>query len=154
MAWVTDRSLGLELARTIPASIERVFAAWTEPAVIRRWFAPPGMEVGEATVDLSVGGGYRIALQEPGKDPMAIVGAYQTIEPPRLLVFSWEWEGANSGTTVVTVRFQERDGGTHVELRHEMFRDEDARASHQQGWDACMNQLSTFVESQDKSSLT
>ena len=151
---MSDASLGLDLAHLIPAHIDPVFTAWTDPGLIRRWFVPPGMELAEATIDLSVGGGYRIAFQEPGKDPMTIVGAYQTIEPPRLLVFTWQWEGAEAGTTIVTVRFSESGDGTPIDLRHEMFRDEEGLASHLQGWQGCLDQLARFAQTQDNSSLT
>ena len=50
----------LRLVRTIPASPERVFEAWTTQAQVARWTCPdPGASV-DVEIDLRVGGHYRM----------------------------------------------------------------------------------------------
>jgi uncharacterized protein YndB with AHSA1/START domain len=55
----------LHLRRTFQATPEEVFDAWTDPEVLRRWWAAqptwtsPGCEV-----DLRVGGRYRLSMQD------------------------------------------------------------------------------------------
>lgn len=41
----TTEQLALRIERTFNVRRERVFAAWTDPALIRRWSAPEGMHV-------------------------------------------------------------------------------------------------------------
>jgi uncharacterized protein YndB with AHSA1/START domain len=45
-----------------------VFAAWTDPEVLRRWWMarPDEQETPEAEVDLRVGGRYRMVIRERG----------------------------------------------------------------------------------------
>jgi uncharacterized protein YndB with AHSA1/START domain len=55
----------LVVRRTIRATPERLFEAWTEPAQLRRWWGPQDVECLDAQVDLRVGGQYRIANRFP-----------------------------------------------------------------------------------------
>ena len=50
----------VRLQRTIPAPPDKVYRAWLEPELIRRWMAPAGLEVTRAEVAERVGGHYRI----------------------------------------------------------------------------------------------
>jgi len=63
---VSRMELTLVVRRTIGASPERVFDAWTKPERLRLWWGPRGVTCTAAEVDLRVGGRYRIANQFPG----------------------------------------------------------------------------------------
>jgi uncharacterized protein YndB with AHSA1/START domain len=57
-----DRILRIE--RTFQAPIEKVFDAWTDEDVLRRWLhADPRWDTPVAEVDLGVGGQIRIVMQ-------------------------------------------------------------------------------------------
>ena len=64
MSTVTDERSAVRLQRAIPAPPERVYRAWLEPDLIRRWLAPGGVEVARVEVDERAGGPYRIWHQE------------------------------------------------------------------------------------------
>lgn len=136
---MTDASptYALDLERTLTAPPERVFRAWTDPAELARWFAPdPGLPT-EAEVDLRVGGGYRIRMG--GHE---VAGAYQVIDPPRTLAFSWRWTSHPDGPeTLVTVSLTPAGEGTRLRLRHERFASEAARANHEGGWTLSLARL-------------
>jgi uncharacterized protein YndB with AHSA1/START domain len=51
--------------RTIRASVERVFEAWTQPELLRAWWGPRPVTCSGADVDLRVGGKYRIVNALP-----------------------------------------------------------------------------------------
>jgi uncharacterized protein YndB with AHSA1/START domain len=53
----------LVVRKTIQATPERLFRAWTEPEQLRRWWGPEGAICVDPEVDLQVGGHYRIAAQ-------------------------------------------------------------------------------------------
>ena len=55
----------LQLRRTVPASREAVFRAWTDPDSLRRWFGAPDTSIPRADLDVRVGGDYRIEMQSP-----------------------------------------------------------------------------------------
>lgn len=65
----------LRMVRTIDASVTEVFAAWTDPALLRRWLAPYPYEVLEAAADARPGGSYRISVVGPEGDVHVTTGS-------------------------------------------------------------------------------
>ena len=55
--------LSLQFNQFIPASRSSVFAAWTNPDLLKAWFAPGNMMVPSVSRDLRPGGAYRIEMQ-------------------------------------------------------------------------------------------
>jgi uncharacterized protein YndB with AHSA1/START domain len=143
--------LTLVVRRTIRATPERLFAAWTEPAQLKRWWGPAQVECPVAEVDLRVGGRYRLANQFPDGSIWWIGGVFEALSPPHLLVYSWELSTgdiAPSGKPPpdqagerVTVRFEPRGDATEIIVTHERIADRSARDSHEQGWLGCLDGL-------------
>src|SRR5215475_1246601 len=80
-----DRGVGmvdLELRRGLPVPVERVWHAFTDPDALVGWFWPARFQT-SATVDLRVGGRYRIAGGLAGG--LAVCGEYLELQPPRLM---------------------------------------------------------------------
>jgi uncharacterized protein YndB with AHSA1/START domain len=75
---VTEK-LALVVHRTIRAPVERVFAAWTTPEQLRRWWGPKSVVCSEAEVDLRIGGAFRIANQFPDGNVVWISGEFEQI---------------------------------------------------------------------------
>ncbi|MCH9685856.1 MAG: SRPBCC domain-containing protein [Deltaproteobacteria bacterium] len=133
-------TLTLELRRTIRASAERLFEAWTTPAMLRQWWGPPEVECSDAAVDLVVGGHYHLDNRLPDGTVLRIEGQFERIEPPHTLVYSWRL-GAEAPAERVTVRFEARDGGTEVVVTHERIGSVAARDQHGRGWEGCLDGL-------------
>jgi len=126
----------LVLTRTLPAPAERVWRAFTEPARLAAWFWP--QRAGTVTaIDLRVGGRYSIDATAGG---YAVTGEYQVVDPPRRLVFTWQWAG-DPDTTLVTLEFTAVAAGTELTVRHERFSTPEDRDSHEQGWHDCLDRL-------------
>ncbi len=76
------RARMLRIARTFDAPVERVFAAWTSPEVLRRWlYGMPGWETPTAEVDLRVGGTIRIVMRDPSDGTEAGAAGSGTTSP-------------------------------------------------------------------------
>jgi uncharacterized protein YndB with AHSA1/START domain len=73
----------ITVTRTISASREAVYAAWTEPDRMRQWFAT----VVEA--DVRVGGRYRIEVHEADGSINGFTGEYLELEPPARIAFTF-----------------------------------------------------------------
>lgn len=132
----------LTLRRQLKATPKRVFEAWTRPQDLKRWFGPSdAMEVTEASVDLKVGGRYRLVLREPGGEMHRVSGAYREIVPHSRLVFTWAWESMPDRQSLVTVTIEAKDGGCALQLHHEQFADDSARDKHQHGWTGSLERL-------------
>jgi uncharacterized protein YndB with AHSA1/START domain len=132
----------LRVERRFAAPPERLFAAWSTAEGLNRWSAP-GEARPTAEVDLRVGGRYRIVMEAPDGARHVVGGVYREIDPPRRLVYTWQWESIPGfPETRVTVEFSARaDGGTDLVLVHEGLPDEGSRERHAHGWDGCFAKL-------------
>ena len=89
----TEREVALELTHRFGAPRERVFEAWTNPDVLKRWWAAAATwETPLAEVDLREGGGYRLSMKTDEGDVHTVYGEYREIRPPERLSYTWSWE--------------------------------------------------------------
>jgi uncharacterized protein YndB with AHSA1/START domain len=137
----------LLISRTYPASVERVFKAWTDANQLGQWFAPTDDYTTKASVDLKVGHEYRIAITHKGGNLHTILGTYRLIDPPRKLVYTWRWEGGPMADTLVTVDFAPDGDATKVTITHEQFTNTEDRDKHNEGWNGCLNRLQRTLTS-------
>ncbi len=138
----------VQLNRTFSASRERVFAAWSDPTLLKQWFGRPGSKIHEFTADVRVGGEYRLTM-DCGHGVNTLVGEYREVTPPSRLSYTWAWledDGQPSAETLVTIDFLERDGGTEVSLTHERLTSVESAQNHELGWNGCFENLAAFLE--------
>lgn len=142
---VMTSETSLRVERVYDASPEEVFDAWTDPEVLRRWWAVhPDGSTPVAEVDLRPGGRYRLSMEGPDGERHTVQGEYREVQRPRRLVYSWQWEldaGGLGPASTVTVEFQEQGKRTNVVLEHTDLPDADSRDRHAHGWAACMDIL-------------
>ncbi len=134
----------LRLSRLVPAPADRAFAAWTDPTILKRWYAPAPASVGSVEVDVRKGGAWRVRMDAPDGAVYTCTGRYTEVDPPRRLVFTFDWieDGPRMGIeTVVTVTFEEVDGGTEVVVVHSGLPSPGEAEGHSSGWAACLDQL-------------
>jgi uncharacterized protein YndB with AHSA1/START domain len=132
----------LRMKRTYQAPAGRVFDAFTNPEVMRRWWHAAGdWETSEAAVDLRVGGDVRVVMRDPDKDvEHGGGGRYTVVEPPHRLAFTWLWDDVPH-ETLIEIEFEESDGATTVSFTHSSLLDEEMVRSHEGGWSACFDNL-------------
>ena len=135
----------LTLKRRLNAPPAKVYAAWTEPAKIARWFGPQGAEVLRAEADTRVGGRYRVVFRVPDGEEHDVSGVYREVVPNQKLVFTWAWISTPERESLVTVALKRDGDGTLLTLTHEQFFDEPARDRHREGWTDCLDKLERFV---------
>jgi len=114
----TDRRSDREVVvtRTFDGPARIVFDAWTKPELIMKWWTPKsfGITFLSCEADVRPGGTYRFVFGHPQSDqPMAFVGRYLEVDPPRRLV--WTNEESEDGS-VTTLTLEEKDGKTHLVL--------------------------------------
>jgi uncharacterized protein YndB with AHSA1/START domain len=146
------QELALELSHRFAAPREAVFDAWTNPDVLRRWWAAaPTWGTPLAQIDARVGGTYRLSMRTDTGDVHTVGGEFTEVRPPERLAYTWAWEEgpdpAMSGSeqTLVTVDFIDDGGETLVRLTHSGFRNEEVRSQHSHGWEAVLENLERKV---------
>ncbi len=141
---MTGTSIHLIVRKTIRATPERLFAAWTTAEQLKQWWGPKGVSCSSAEVDLRVGGRYRLANETP-EGTVWISGEFEVITRPEELVYTWNIEPASAPPERVTVRFEAKDEQTEVVVIHERIASEAARVQHQHGWQGCLDGLEELL---------
>src|SRR5258707_13179693 len=106
----------LVVRKTIRAKAERLFAAWTIPAQLKRWWGPQGVKCIEAEVDLRRGGRYRIANQLPDGKIVWITGGFEVIEAARKLGYTWPIEPETESSEPWALQFESSGDDTEAML--------------------------------------
>jgi uncharacterized protein YndB with AHSA1/START domain len=134
----------LTLKRRFRATPAKVFAAWTDPEKLKRWFGPEGVETLRAESDPRVGGRYRIVARSPDGEEHDVSGIFREVIPNEKLVFTWAWKSTPERESLVTVLIKPDGDGSLLTLTHEQFFDEPARDRHQHGWTGSLDRLERF----------
>lgn len=136
-----ERHIYLTLRRVIDAPVEAVYAAWTDPAILRRWLAPGDATVVRAVAEAVVDGVFLVDMRGVDGRKWLVRGRFREVVPCRRLVLSWCWEGTEI-ETLLTVRFEPDDAGrTCLTLTHSRFAQDEARDEHVRGWNGCLAKL-------------
>lgn len=147
----------LVIERTLKASPEQVFDAFTNPDQLTKWWWPNGFTCPAAEVDLRLGGTYRLAMQWPGSIPVEaqfshhMGGEYYEIDRPHRLVMSGRAVNDEQGelfATLIEIAFEARDGGTALTVRQSYFEPmppAQAMAGAEQGWFEQLDKLERLL---------
>jgi uncharacterized protein YndB with AHSA1/START domain len=131
----------LTLVRRIKAPPARVYAAWTQPEQMVRWWGPDAGPVLSAESDPRPGGRFRVVFQTLDGERHDCRGVYREAEPDRRLVLTWHWITTPERESLVTVELRPIPLGTELTLTHAQFHDEAARDSHRAGWSGALDKL-------------
>jgi len=142
----TEGKYQLSIRRRMPATRDVVFEAWTDPQGLREWMCPGDTLAAEATLDLRVGGSYRIVMKSKTRDYVH-TGVYQVVDPPSKLVFTWTRE-EDEVPTLVTVEFVELGDESELVLTHERFQDAEVMKRYQGGWGQIAEKLAAYLAKQ------
>lgn len=137
----------LTVRRTIRSSADRLFDAWTRPEHLIAWWGPRSVRCVGATVDLRLGGRYRIDNELPDGRRLSIEGEFVVIERPSKVVYTWRVQPGGGGELeLVTVQFDSKGPSlTEVVVVHERIATPLLRDSHQEGWNGCLDGLVRYI---------
>jgi uncharacterized protein YndB with AHSA1/START domain len=140
----------LTMTRRLKAAPAAVFAAWTDPGKLKRWWGPTTFTCPFAELDVRPGGAWRTCMVSPEGEEHWVGGVYETVDPPSRLSFTWAWDqadGSRGHESLVEIEFADLGGGaTELRFRHSRFQDGAARDSHNMGWTSSLDDLASFLE--------
>ena len=137
----------VRLTRVLRAPPEEVFSAWTEPALLERWWAGVGgWTDAHAEIDLRVGGLYLFTMRDERGGEDRVGGVYTEVSRPENLGFTWTWENEpsvmrGSAGSLVEIVLRAAAGGTQLSLSHSGLRSDTVMELHQDGWNALLTSL-------------
>jgi uncharacterized protein YndB with AHSA1/START domain len=143
----------LSFSRLINAPREKVFRAWTDPELLKQWFAPLPWTTPRAELDVRPGGSNLIVMRGPNGQEFPNQGVYLEVVKNERLVFtdaySRAWEPAAKPFMTVILTFEDHSGKTKytVRVRHwtEADRETHEKMGFHTGWGQCADQLEALV---------
>jgi uncharacterized protein YndB with AHSA1/START domain len=150
-ASLIDREL--VLSRLIAAPREKLFRAWTEPALLKQWFAPLPWTTPHAELDVRPGGSNLVVMRNPEGQEFANRGIYLEVAPNERLVFTdaytAAWEPSAKPFMTVILTFGDEGGKTRytARVRHWTAADREAheKMGFHEGWGRCADQLAALA---------
>lgn len=135
----------LTIVRRLNASPAKVYAAWTDPAQLVRWFGPDSGAVLSAEADARVGGRFNIVFCTQDGEQHNALGEYIEVVPNEKLVMTWEWITMPERRSRLSLEMKAIAGGTELVLTHDQFFDEAARDAHREGWSGALDKLEAYL---------
>lgn len=151
-----DARLDLVLERDIDVPPALVWAAWTQPERLKKWFTPAPWQTVDCTIDLRPGGIFRTVMRSPeGEDMAPTVGCYLEVVENEKLVWTtallpgfrpaFEAQACHSLNFTAVITLTPHAGGTRYRVVA-MHADEEGARKHAElgfaeGWGAALDQL-------------
>jgi len=101
----------ITITREFDAPPERVYRAWAEPDLVRRWMGPRSVEMDIETWDCRTGGAYRYVARQEGQEVARFFGSFHEARPGERLVQTFTWEGIPDAVSLETMTFEPLEGG-------------------------------------------
>jgi uncharacterized protein YndB with AHSA1/START domain len=143
----------LVLTRLMDAPPDKVYRAWTEPELVKQWFAPAPWTIARAEMDVRPGGASLVVMRSPEGNEMPCPGVFLEVVPNRRLVFTdaytGAWQPSAKPFMTVIVTFEDEGGKTRYTARalHWTVDDREAheKMGFHQGWGQCADQLAAVA---------
>lgn len=144
----------LVICRLIDAPAEKVYRAWTEPALIKEWFCPKPWSIAKVEMDLRVGGRSNIVMRSPEGQEFPNVGVYLEVIPNKKLVFTdaftGNWEPSAKPFMVGIIELEAQGNKTKYTARarhwNKADKEQHEKMGFEQGWGICAEQLEELVK--------
>jgi len=147
----------LVLERIINAPREKVYRCWSEPELMKKWFAPKPWTTASVNSDVRSGGASMITMRSPEGQEFPNAGIYLEVVPNERLVFTDAFLAGwipKDGAPFMVAEIKLEDAGLGktkytATVRHWTA---DARTQHEQmgfhpGWGQCAAQLEEVAQS-------
>jgi len=143
----------LVLTRLMDVPREKIYRCWTEPELLKQWFAPRPFTTPVAELDVRPGGATYIVMRSPEGQDMPMRGVYLEVVPNERLVFTdaftRAWEPSEKPFFTGILTLAEEAGRTRYTARARHWTREDCEAHEKmgfhEGWGQCAEQLATLA---------
>jgi uncharacterized protein YndB with AHSA1/START domain len=143
----------LVITRLIDAPRAKLFKAWTDPELLKQWFAPAPVTTPVVETDVRPGGASLIVMRLPDGTEMPNRGVYlEVVENERLVftdAFTEAWKPSQKPFMTGILTFEDEGGKTRYTARVRHWTVEDRKAHEEmgfhKGWGQCTDQLEALV---------
>jgi uncharacterized protein YndB with AHSA1/START domain len=144
----------LVLTRLIDAPREKLFKCWTQPELMKQWFAPLPWTLPHAEVDLRTGGSSKIVMRSPEGQEFPSQGVYLEVVENEKIVFTdaytEAWAPSEKPFFTGIITFEDEGGKTRYTAVARHWTVEDRKAHEEmgfhEGWGQCADQLAELAK--------
>lgn len=153
------------ISRTFDAPRDTVFKAWTDPAIMAKWWGPKGAEIISSKMDFHPGGTYLYGMKTPDGTEMWGKFLYQEIKAPEKITLINNFSDPQGGITrhpfaptwplqlFSVFTFEAVGDKTKVTIEWSPYKAtdeetktfEEGRSSMQQGWTGTLDQFADYL---------
>lgn len=152
------------ITRVFDAPRERVFMAYTEPRLVKRWYGPEGFTAPMIEAELRPGGRYLYCMESPEGKEYWSAGVYREFSPPERIVaidsfadpegnivpasyygLSGDWPLESE----VIITFREEGSGTRITIRQAGMPGGADLDNMMVGWNQSLDKLARVVDMRD-----
>jgi len=145
----------LVLKRTIDAPPEKVYRAYTDPAILSQWFAPKPWRITDMVIEPRTGGRFNFVMHGPNGERFPNSGIYLEVVPNRRLIstdaLTPNWKPAGAPFMVARVDLEPTaDGKTRYTATASHWNEASMKQHEQmgfhEGWGTVADQLNELVK--------
>lgn len=149
------------ITRIFDAPRELVFAAWTDPNQLVRWYAPQGCTIEYRQIDIREGGTFHSCIRTPNGFHCWCIGEYREIIVPEKIVCTMVISNENGdriqsvdaghesdwpAETILTVTFADQAGKTKLTLHQNVRQSVAQRTGALPSWMQMLDRLAAQLE--------
>ncbi len=109
----------ISIETTFDAAIEKLWQAWTDPALVMKWFgSDPNGKVQKAKLDVRPGGYFEITFNDSDLSEHTCCGVYKDVQEFSRLTFSWTWKSEPGVESFVTLLLHANGNNTLIQFEH------------------------------------
>lgn len=144
----------LIITRDIPVTPDKLYRCWTEPALMKQWFAPKPWTTPHVEVDLRVGGASLVVMRGPDGQEFPNPGVYLELVPNQKIVatdaYTSAWVPSAKPFMTLILSFEDLGNGSTrytARARHWNAADREAheKMGFAEGWGRCTTQLAELA---------
>lgn len=99
------------ITREFDAPPERVYRAWAEPELVKRWMGPRSIDMDIKTWDVRTGGSYQYTALRDGEEVAHFFGCFHDAIPGEKLVQTFGFEEMRDAVALEIMTFEALEGG-------------------------------------------
>jgi uncharacterized protein YndB with AHSA1/START domain len=148
------------ITRSFTVPLQKVWNAWTDPAIFRKWWGPKAYTCPHCEIDLKIGGKIFACMKSKTGEEMWSIDIFKEIEEGRKIVMIDNFADSKGNSVppndvmpgnwgdemIITIEFDENLGKTDFTLRHEgipLEMNDDCR----KGWEESFDKMEEVLKS-------
>ena len=143
-----EENFAVNIERTFDAPVNKVWQAWVDGEIMKKWSCPNGFEIIEHSGEAKVGSNYSVTMKSEFYSG-TVVGKYLEISKPNKLVMSHCWDnedGTFTAETIITVLLEDLRDKTKMNFTQTGFENSKRCDSHHSGWTETFDKLEVLLK--------